>query len=276
MALLPRVIFSAAVNYADTTPPTLSSANIPTAGTTMNIVFSEAVYVGSGGSGGFTITMSGGAVTLTYSSGSGSSTLVYSLSRTVDSGETCSDFDYTQPTDGIEDIAGNDLASFTNQHALVTNNSTQGVTATEFVTAFNASGNYDASVVSAQEAGFKFTVGGSSIDVTEVGFQRASGTFGNKTIRIRDNSGTLVASGTAIYTSAAVGSMCWASVGTPVTLSASTIYHITADIGGYNAVRACGTASGHTTTAAATINALTNANQTISEGIFAFVSFKYT
>jgi hypothetical protein len=127
MATLPRLVFSASTNWVvtDTTPPTLSSANIPTAGTTLNIVFSESVTIGAGGNGGFTIAMSGGAVTLTYASGANSNTLVYTLSRTVNSGETCSDFDYTQPTNGVEDIAGNDLATFSNQHASVTNNSTQ-------------------------------------------------------------------------------------------------------------------------------------------------------
>ncbi len=111
---------------ADVTAPTLTSASIPSAGTSLSIVFSEAVSIGAGGNGGFAITMSGGAVTLTYSSGSGTNTLVYTTSRTISNGETCSDFDYTQPGNGVEDAAGNDLATFTNQQASVTNNSSQG------------------------------------------------------------------------------------------------------------------------------------------------------
>jgi hypothetical protein len=110
---------------ADSTAPTLSSASIPTTGDSLSIVFNEAVSIGAGGTGGFTIAMSGGAVTLTYSSGSGSNTLVYTTSRTITSGETCSDFDYTQPTNGVEDAAGNDLVSFSNQQASVTNNSSE-------------------------------------------------------------------------------------------------------------------------------------------------------
>lgn len=131
MALLPRVTFSAAVNYADATAPTLSSGIIPTTGDSISLLFSEIVTVGAGGNGGFTISMSGGAVTLNYSSGIGTNTLVYTTSRVIESGETCSDFDYTQPGNGIEDLAGNDLATFTNQQASVTNNSTEsGASAT--------------------------------------------------------------------------------------------------------------------------------------------------
>jgi hypothetical protein len=113
-------------NSADVTAPTLSSASIPTTGDSLSIVFDETVSIGAGGNGGFTITMSGGAVNLTYSSGSGSNTLVYTTDRVIEAGETCSDFDYTQPGNGVEDAAGNDLATFTNQHASVTNNSTEG------------------------------------------------------------------------------------------------------------------------------------------------------
>lgn len=108
---------------ADTTPPTLSSATIPSAGNVINFVFSEAVSIGAGGNAGWAFSMSGGAVTATYSSGSGSSTLVYTLSRTVLSGETkSSGLDYTQPGNGIEDASGNDLVTLTG--ASVTNNST--------------------------------------------------------------------------------------------------------------------------------------------------------
>jgi hypothetical protein len=115
---------------ADVTAPALVSAQIPAAGTTLEITFTESVKFGAGSHTGFTIALSGGAATLTYASGENTPTLVYTINRTVDSGETCSDFDYTQPTNGVEDIAGNDLASFSNQHALVTNNSTVGADVT--------------------------------------------------------------------------------------------------------------------------------------------------
>jgi hypothetical protein len=126
MATLPRLVFSATTNWVDVTAPTFTSATIPAAGTSISLLFSEAVKFGAGSNGGFAITLSGGACTLTYASGANSNTLVYTTSRTVNSGETCSAFTYTQPTNGVEDIAGNDLATFTNQQASVTNNSTQG------------------------------------------------------------------------------------------------------------------------------------------------------
>jgi hypothetical protein len=113
------------VGAPDTAAPTLVSATIPAAGTSISIRFNEVVSIGAGGNGGFAITMSGGAVTLTYSSGDDTDTLVYTTDRTINSDETCSDFDYTQPGNGVEDAAGNDLATFSNQQASVTNNSTQ-------------------------------------------------------------------------------------------------------------------------------------------------------
>jgi len=97
----------------DVIAPTLSSATIPLAGTTIVLNFSETVNVGAGGNGGFTVSLSGGAATLTYSSGSGSSQLIYTISRTVAANETGT-ISYTQPGNGIEDTAGNDLASFSN------------------------------------------------------------------------------------------------------------------------------------------------------------------
>lgn len=121
----------------DTAAPTFSSATIPPSGNVINLTFSKAVKFGAGGNGGFTIAMSGGAVTMTYSSGANTSTLVYSLSRTISSGETCSDFDYTQPGNGVESGAGIDLATFTNQQASVAN--TVSFTPN---TALMSSGNY--------------------------------------------------------------------------------------------------------------------------------------
>lgn len=106
----------------DTTPPTLSSSTIASGGTTITLAFSETVVIGSGGNGGWTISMSGGSATLTYSSGSGFSSLVYSISRTIYSGETGT-VSYTQPGDGIEDSSGNDLATLSGDS--VTNGSSQ-------------------------------------------------------------------------------------------------------------------------------------------------------
>ena len=113
---------------ADVTAPLFSSAAIPSAGTSISITLDGSVVFGAGGNGGFAIaSCSGGAVTPTYASGSGSDTLVYNLSRTVGVGETGCTIAYTQPTNGVEDAAGNDLASFGAQS--VTNNSTADITA---------------------------------------------------------------------------------------------------------------------------------------------------
>jgi hypothetical protein len=107
---------------ADATAPTVLTVTISANGTTWTFACNETVSVGSGGNGGFAGTMTSGGVTLTYSSGAGSSSLVYTGSRTVYSGETGT-LAYTQPSNGIEDGAGNDLATFTGK--TVVNNSTQ-------------------------------------------------------------------------------------------------------------------------------------------------------
>lgn len=108
----------------DVTAPTVSSATFAANGTSLTIAADETVSVGAGGNGGFTLTPTNGgaAVTLSYASGSGSSSLVYTASRAVSDTETLT-LAYVQPGNGIEDAAGNDLASFSAQ--AVTNNSTQ-------------------------------------------------------------------------------------------------------------------------------------------------------
>jgi hypothetical protein len=105
----------------DETPPTVSSRVIPTSGTTFLMGFDEAVtFTGAVP----TLTgCSGGATTLSYVSGSGTASLTFGVSRVVLGEETGCVNSYTQPGNGIEDIAGNDLASFSEQ--AVTNNSTQ-------------------------------------------------------------------------------------------------------------------------------------------------------
>lgn len=103
--------------------PTYTSSVIPSAGTTIVDTFSENVVIGAGGSGGRTMTLSGGAVTLSSPVAS-TNTITWTLSRTVNTGETCSANAYTQPGDGIQDAAGNDVATFTGRQADVTNNST--------------------------------------------------------------------------------------------------------------------------------------------------------
>lgn len=108
----------------DTSPPVITSASIPSAGTTLVANTNETVVEGSGGDGGFTVSASGGAVTVSNVVATGSA-ITLTLSRTINNGETIT-WSYTQPGNGIEDSAGNDLVTFSGQS--VTNNSTQGGT----------------------------------------------------------------------------------------------------------------------------------------------------
>lgn len=94
----------------DEIAPTLALARILKDGIKLRLSFSKVVRFGNGGNAGWAITASGGAVTASYETGEDTSQLIYALSRTVDSSETVA-VAYTQPTDGIEDLIGNDLAS---------------------------------------------------------------------------------------------------------------------------------------------------------------------
>lgn len=105
----------------DIVAPTVTGATINISGNSIAVEFSETVAVGVGGSGGFSLSTSGGSVGLEYASGSGTSTLNFTPARTISSTETLS-LTYVNPGDGIEDAAGNDLESFSGQ--AVTNNST--------------------------------------------------------------------------------------------------------------------------------------------------------
>lgn len=122
--------------------PTLTSRTIGTNGTTLTLVGSASLSVGSGGNGGFDVDCStaGSGITATYSSGAPGASLVYNLGTTVNSGDTC-DLDYAQPGNGIEATTGGaDLASITS--AAIANNSTQSAATYIFEDDFadNASG----------------------------------------------------------------------------------------------------------------------------------------
>lgn len=114
---------------ADVTPPTLFSSVINAAGTEITRTFLENVQHGAGGTGGWTITLTGGAITGTYNRGAGTTQLVYTLSRAPLSTETGTDA-YVQPGNGVEDgpPALNDLLSLSGFP--ITNNSVPDVVAT--------------------------------------------------------------------------------------------------------------------------------------------------
>lgn len=128
----------------DTTPPTISSAAVGTTGTTLTIVFNEAVTVSAAeqASTSFTLTMSGGAATIVYASGSGTNTLKYNITgRTIDDEETgTAALDFTTSTNGIEDQAGNDLAATGDSDKNVTNDSTYSPSETTYTVSVQVSG----------------------------------------------------------------------------------------------------------------------------------------
>lgn len=113
---------SQAASAGDVIDPTLVSITINPDGDQASVVLSEAVTIGAGGSGGFTL--SNGAVG-TYVSGAGTDTLLFSLSPVVEGAETVTG-NYTQPSNGITDLTGNELQTFSAQS--VTNNSTVSIT----------------------------------------------------------------------------------------------------------------------------------------------------
>jgi hypothetical protein len=105
--------------------PTLTSATIGTNGTTLTLVFSEAVNATA--ITGLSISVPSGQATISLTSGSGTTSLVTTISRTVTQGVTGILLSYTQPGNEIEATDDQaDLASFSN--SMVVNNSTQSNT----------------------------------------------------------------------------------------------------------------------------------------------------
>lgn len=103
----------------DTTPPELVSATIPSAGTTLVLVFDE--VVSGAEETGWSISADGGAVTASSGAGTGTNTLTLTLSRTIDFGEVIT-IDYEDGTGDLADAASNDLEDIADFD--VTNNST--------------------------------------------------------------------------------------------------------------------------------------------------------
>ncbi|MEM7002010.1 MAG: hypothetical protein AAF529_14575 [Pseudomonadota bacterium] len=82
------------------------------AGAQLELVFNAPAAIGVGGATGFAVTLSGGAATVAYQSGANTNTWLFTLSRVMEQAETGT-LQYTQPGDGVEDLAGDDLTSFT-------------------------------------------------------------------------------------------------------------------------------------------------------------------
>ena len=103
--------------------PTVTSAVINSAGTQLTATFSENVQQGAD-TNTPTTSLSGGASTLTYVSGAGTNQRVFSLSRTVNAGETGT-LGYTQLGDGYKAVDDSALVA-TFSGLTITNNSTAG------------------------------------------------------------------------------------------------------------------------------------------------------
>jgi hypothetical protein len=153
--------FFAGVCPAPSAPPSVVS--VATDGTNWTFTFSQVVTIGAGGSGGFSASMTAGAVTLTYVSGSGSSALVFSGSRNVGVGETGTAA-YVQPGNGIENTGGIDLASFSGQ--ALTNTSTLPTFTDDFNRADGALGS-------------NWTVANGAADINSNAFRCQTGGFTN-------------------------------------------------------------------------------------------------
>lgn len=107
----------------DSTPPTISSVTVGSDGTTVTVVFSEAVTRGAGWSN--SLMNLDGTVTnnlLSYASFDGTTTWTLTSASTIYSGESLN-FDFPTTANAVEDAAGNDLAAVTD--GSVTNNSSQ-------------------------------------------------------------------------------------------------------------------------------------------------------
>jgi hypothetical protein len=221
---------SGAFTFTDGTVPTLSSATIPTTGDSITLAFSEAVSIGSGGNAGWVPTLSGGASAMTYSSGSGTSSLVYTLGRTVNSGETGT-LAYTQPGSGVEDASGNDLATIAS--AAITNNST---VAAGWAQEFSASGDADkiCGNPAVTHLAFQFVAANTGSLASIDFYGKVEGTAGAKVFAVQIWSDTTgdepnVQLGTVNVNLSDLGASygkVTATLGTPVSITASTKYHV--------------------------------------------------
>lgn len=112
-----------AITNAAASAPTFDNAFIGTNGDWLRLSASEALSLGAGGSTGIILTASGGDVTSSYCASFSTTTeLVYPTSRRIGKNEVVT-YGYTNPGDGWESTAGDDVANVT-AGASVTNNST--------------------------------------------------------------------------------------------------------------------------------------------------------
>ena len=95
--------------------PTLDSGAVMSVSNQITLPFTEALTIGLGGSGGVVVTGSvTGASNGTYLSGDTTAEFTFLTADNFDPAETIT-VAYTQPTDGLEDSDGGDLASFSGE-----------------------------------------------------------------------------------------------------------------------------------------------------------------
>lgn len=111
---------SADTNVFAITVTALAFVSASISGDQITVSWNISADVGVGGQSGFVLTASGGAVTIGTFSPVPSTSWVATLSRAPDSSETIT-LSYTQPTNGVEDLAGNDLSSFSGESVVVAN-----------------------------------------------------------------------------------------------------------------------------------------------------------
>ena len=111
--------------------PTVTSVTIATNGTTVTIVFSEAITEGTGHNDAdldIDASISGNDISLTYSSGDTTNTHVYTSAQTIHTGETVN-FDFNGDADSWENSEGTDVAEIVSK--VVVNNSEEIATSTD-------------------------------------------------------------------------------------------------------------------------------------------------
>jgi hypothetical protein len=142
-------------------PPVAQSATIASSGTSLSVAFDKPVT----GSTVITLSATGGAVTATYASGDETDTLVFTLSRTVESGESVT-VDYSPGN--IEDLTANALEAFSGLS--VANNSTQDTSNPAVTSASVNTAGTQLTVVFTESVsgstGFTLTAGAQSIGLT--------------------------------------------------------------------------------------------------------------
>jgi hypothetical protein len=200
--------------------PTLSSAVLQGSGTGILLGWPENVSYGAGGTGGYALTASGGAVTVTGVSGTGTNSHTLTANRTITNDETVT-LAYTQPGNGAEDSALQDVVTFSGFSVNVAGGPAPGGGGTEFVTASTLGtartdgGNY--------YTGFRFTVGNTNIKVTDLGRYTITGSTQTHQIYLAGLTGASVADANINTTGVTSNGFKFVPI-TPRTLLANSTY----------------------------------------------------